>query len=329
MDRSWGRAWQQAFGQGGPPTTEWRIYPEHPFSVGTNYGIGIGEDSLAVTWNSRKNCNTQVVFSSELELNRAGWGHPVKSSPRAETLQRLGLFDSEMSFRGFAYHRGDRLDEVLRKLSNDYADLVARAYDYEQLGKFLNIPADELFVIVLHETAYAIFEALNRAGKLEFPAVLKNGADTRGCRSLVSVLLLKPPAIEDEAMSLYHTTPGSPQTVEAFRQLAREKPEDWHALLYLGLSLYDAKNYREAIETFQKLSKVSEAQQAKIHGWSHIWIGHMYDLLGEREAAIQQYQSALASKDANDTWQFSQYNIGPITTKAWAQERIATPFTRR
>jgi hypothetical protein len=193
MDRFWWRAWQRAFHHGTPPTTEWRIYPSHPFMVGTNsYDYGVNGDSFSVTWNSETNCNTRLVLASQLELDRGGWGLPVASTHN-EDLKQLGLFDADMKFEGFAYHHGDRLDKLFKRLSDKYADLVASAYNYEQLGKSFNVPPDELFVIIQHETAYAILENLNHAGKLELPAVLSNPAELRSCRSLVSVMLAKHP----------------------------------------------------------------------------------------------------------------------------------------
>ena len=44
-----------------------------------------------------------------------------------------------------------------------------------------------MFLIVQHETAYAILEELAKAGKLEEPTVLRNSDDLHGCRSLISV----------------------------------------------------------------------------------------------------------------------------------------------
>jgi len=62
--------------------------------------------------------------------------------------------------------------------------------------------------------------------------------------------------------------------------------------------------------------------------WGHVWSGHMYDLLGEREHALSLYHAA-ADSDDKETMMFGQYDIGPITAGDWARQRLETPFTRR
>jgi tetratricopeptide (TPR) repeat protein len=329
MDRFWYDGWGQAFHHGTPPTAEWRISPEHPYMVGTNsYDSGVGDASFSVTWGQRTSCNGRTVFGSQFELNRAAWGLPV-SAARAEPLQQLGLFDADLKFQGFAYHRGDSLDKLFKKLSDQYADLVANAYDYKQLGQSYGITAGEMFLIVHHETAYAILEALVKAGKLEEPAVLRDSDDLHGCRSLISVQLNKPPRTKEDAMFLYKDSRGSQQTVEAFQTLVSENPEDLEARLYLGYALYDTKNYRGAFDAFQTLNGLAEAKRDKLGDWSRLWMGQMCDLLGERDQALQQYQMVLSSKESGKTMELSQYGMGSATAKDLAQQRISAPFTRK
>ena len=74
-----------------------------------------------------------------------------------------------------------------------------------------------MFLIVQHETAYAILEELAKAGKLEEPTVLGNSDDLHGYRSLISVPFNKAPKTGDNAMFLYKDSRGSQQTVEAFQ----------------------------------------------------------------------------------------------------------------
>jgi tetratricopeptide (TPR) repeat protein len=102
------------------------------------------------------------------------------------------------------------------------------------------------------------------------------------------------------------------------------------ALWALGLACYDVKDYSASVETFQKLNALTEKARDKwavtMHDWSYIWMGHMYDLMGERERAVAEYKKVLSS---TTTMQMSQYRIGPITAGEWARQRIEKPFERR
>jgi tetratricopeptide (TPR) repeat protein len=210
--------------------------------------------------------------------------------------------------------------------------VVSKAYDYDALGHSLHIPSGELFVILLHETVYGVFEDLSRAGKLRFPPALTSQGERKECVQLVSLRLGERPRADDEAMFLFMRSGwrGNKQTVEKFRQVLDKNPNNRDALLYLGMSLYQVQDYREAIRVFERLNRLTEHDgRPSAHDWSHIWIGHMYDLLGERDKALEQYRMALASRDSKSTMMYGQYGIGPVNAKIWAQQRIQTPFTRR
>jgi tetratricopeptide (TPR) repeat protein len=143
------------------------------------------------------------------------------------------------------------------------------------------------------------------------------------------VQLNKAPKTKDDAMFLYKDSHGSQQTVEAFQTLVSENPEDLEARLYLGYALYDAKSYREAFDAFQTLNGLAEAKRDKLGDWSRLWMGQMYDLLGERDQALQQYQMVLSSKESGKTMELSQYGMGSATAKELAQLRISAPFARK
>lgn len=54
-------------------------------------------------------------------------------------------------------------------------------------------------------------------------------------------------------------------------------------------------------------------------------MGHLKDLLGEREDAIRYYRLAL-TLDTGQTMQHSQYNMS--IDRAWIEERLKIPFKR-
>ena len=117
--------------------------------------------------------------------------------------------------------------------------------------------------------------------------------------------------------------------VADFYEIAVEKNlEDAGAWFKLGLCLYDVKRYREAVNAFNRTLKLLEENpENPLVVWSYIWIGHLYDLLGERKRAFEMYQKAISTGN-KAVFQFAQYNIGPIDALTWASERLREPFKR-
>jgi hypothetical protein len=55
-------------------------------------------------------------------------------------------------------------------------------------------------------------------------------------------------------------------------------------------------------------------------------MGHMQDLLGFRDDAIQSYRAVL---NGTTIMQHAQYGIGPVSAADWSRQRLEKPFTRR
>jgi hypothetical protein len=108
-------------------------------------------------------------------------------------LESVGLFDNRGAFTGFSYHRDDPVDKLLDTLVRDYAGLVANAYPYKQLSRSLGVTEDALWVVMQHETAYAILRNLTETGQLTIPYPLKGNGSTGDCRSAISIRLVDPP----------------------------------------------------------------------------------------------------------------------------------------
>jgi hypothetical protein len=186
VDQIWCRAWQREGRPGDcPPGGDWVLYPVSPSTFGTNsWG-----NEVAVTWNQQTRCAlTPVVFDERTGLLNAAMGRPYEG-PKANALQRFGLLAPGGRFLGFAYQSDGALDSLLERLTADYASLVAGRYDYGRLAASLGIPADQLWVIILHETAYAVFADLDRAGTLRLPPVLRGAGALADCSQAVSFLL--------------------------------------------------------------------------------------------------------------------------------------------
>jgi hypothetical protein len=156
VDQRWCRAWQRE-GRGGdcPPGVDWVLYPPSPFTFGTH---SWGND-FAVTWNSETRCAvTSVVTDARVGLLAAAGGTPY-AGPNTEALQRLGLVGHDGRFH------------------------------YDRLAASLGIAVDQLWVILFHETAYAVFADLSRSGSLHIPVVLTGAGELTDCRETVSFLL--------------------------------------------------------------------------------------------------------------------------------------------
>jgi tetratricopeptide (TPR) repeat protein len=103
--------------------------------------------------------------------------------------------------------------------------------------------------------------------------------------------------------------------------LTIEEPRFWFKL---GLLLYDSGYYREGLSAFEKtfaLEKTGVTAFAAL-----VWQGHMYDLLGDRAAALNFYKEALKI-DPGLSMSHSQW--GMTIDRAWVEDRLATPFTRK
>jgi tetratricopeptide (TPR) repeat protein len=97
--------------------------------------------------------------------------------------------------------------------------------------------------------------------------------------------------------------------------------------LRLGFALYDVIRYEEAQAIFQTFWSWAEAkEEPAFSALACIWSGHMLDLLGRRDQAMDWYQRAL-DKNVDDTWSHGQYGMR-YSLRAWARERMDTPFER-
>ena len=90
----------------------------------------------------------------------------------------------------------------------------------------------------------------------------------------------------------------------------------------LGMLLFDSGYYPESFVSFDKVSKM-EASKLYIFS-AYTWMGHLKDLLGEREEALKYYKHAL-DYDTGDTMTHSQFRMR--INRAWVEKRLERPFT--
>lgn len=333
IDEIWTEAHQLAFPNEALPAVVWIVHPEHPYAVGTNYETTPGHGILALTWSNHFNEHLSDFHEANYELHQAAWGREIEDAEVRSELMDYGVLDPEAGSRLFTFPPGERLDNVLEEMVSEYAAAASEAYDWEALGQGYGIHPGDAFVVVLHETAYAVFEDLHRAGKLEVPPLLLGGGDKREAVRLVSVALGEPPGPLDGAMALYMRAGwhGSEEAVAKFRAALADDPGNVEILWYVGLSLYDIERYSEAIQMLERLMAATEGDPAERwrHDWARIWSGHVYDVMGDRDSALAYYRSVLDSEGTSGPLQMAQYNIGPVTAKEWARQRIEVPFSRR
>lgn len=335
IDCIWREAWELEFPGEKYPRVGWVIYPEHPFAVGTNKYSMPGSGSMYITWSNQFHEHLAVFEKLRFEMHKAAWARGVKEDQVKPKMIEYGAFDWDKGFSVFSFHYGDSMDQLFDHMIREYAAALKGVFDYKALGRKFQVSYDELFIVILHETAYAVFEKLHQSGKLKVPDILirEGDKDKTKANRLISLGLQDPPTPLDEAMGIFmgNGWHGSPEAVEKFKAFLAKEPDNIKALWFLGLSLYDIKEYNEAIETFGKLARLTENNEKELwrYDWSYIWTGHIYDILGEREKAISFYKKVLQARHDSHWLQMGQYNIGPITAKEWAKKRLETPFKRK
>lgn len=97
--------------------------------------------------------------------------------------------------------------------------------------------------------------------------------------------------------------------------------------LRTGFALYDMKHYREALFVFEQWEQSTKPEGEKeVNGLALIWQGHMLDLLGKREEAIERYKQA-AALNIDSLYMQGQYHLR-YKLSPYAKERTITAFKR-
>lgn len=333
IDESWEMIWRGCFSDGSYlPSVAWVIEPEHPFAVGTNSSSLPGGGSFSFTWSENTENLAAGLWTLGLALYKAARQLPLKQDERKK-LQDYGFFDAKTGRnKTFHYELGDRLDLFFERMQARYASEASRAYDFKSLARMVDVDPGEFLIILLHETAYELFENFDRSRTLRFPEVLRTGEPAAESVDVMSLQLGHSPKWKEEVdlLLMENDWRADANVVDHLRRTVEKDPGNLDALWALGLACYDVKNYAVSLVTFQKFNTLTEKAGDEAtktrHDWSYIWMGHMYDLMEERERAVAEYKKVLSS---TSTMQMSQYRIGPITAGEWARQRIEKPFERR
>ncbi len=330
MDVAWDAAWRRAFPRDSLPVVRWLAVPERRFAVGTNYEQTVGDGGLAVTWATPFTEHLAPLADRGLELTQLAWRRPVTDDSARAALVRFGILDSLGTSHLFAYPAGGPLDSALDALARAYGERAATAADWTEAGRRLGTDPRDLFVILLHEIAYGVFERLSAAGRLEVPRALLAGTPRTDAAGLVSLALGRPPRPGDEAITAYvrNGWRGSEAVVGKLRQAVSTSPGDVELRWTLGVSLYDVGRYDEAAAAFRWVTTAArrDPAHARLVDWSRLWVGHCYDAQGRRADALSVYREVARTGDSTEQMMMGQYGIGPVTARAWARLRLESPF---
>jgi tetratricopeptide (TPR) repeat protein len=102
------------------------------------------------------------------------------------------------------------------------------------------------------------------------------------------------------------------------KELGLERSRAWAKL---GLASYDERYYEQALEAFSRAAELTDG-----NAWLVVWQGHLLDLLGRRDEAVQRYHEALERETGLQT-QHDQYGL--TINRQWVEKRLEEPFQRR
>jgi tetratricopeptide (TPR) repeat protein len=100
-------------------------------------------------------------------------------------------------------------------------------------------------------------------------------------------------------------------------ELGLDDPRGWFKL---GLIMADGRRWADALKAFQAaVDRGYSAPHAPM-----IWAGHVCDLQGNRQGALEWYRKALAAYNGVPV---RQDQFGIVLDPAWIEKRLAEPFT--
>ena len=120
---------------------------------------------------------------------------------------------------------------------------------------------------------------------------------------------------------------SSRKITEKYTREWLDKSDNLKMHMRIGFALYDVEQYDEALYVFGRMQQIASAEKSPAQeAAALIWQGHMCDLLGKRDDAIERYRLA-ADMNIEDTWMHSQYGL-MYSLSPYAKDRIQKPFQR-
>jgi tetratricopeptide (TPR) repeat protein/predicted DNA-binding antitoxin AbrB/MazE fold protein len=117
---------------------------------------------------------------------------------------------------------------------------------------------------------------------------------------------------------------GGKATLELYQSVIENETELASEWVLIGIKLIGAGYFDEAMDCFQR-AEVSGSTHSYLFA-TIIWQGHLLDIKGEREKAIEKYYQALEMND-DEIGQMRHDQWGIVLTKDWVRQRLESPFT--
>jgi len=187
IDDCWWNLYNVTFNSDkGPPGIAFIVYPPHPFQCGTNSDYSSKNDMFAMSWSFNLFDESFRVPPANSFFNLAA--KEIVPKTDQEFFLKHGLIDSENNSTLFTYHENDPLDVLCDSLKGIYINKVRGLFNFSELGKIFQIPADEFFIVISHEIAYEILSELNDHKKIFIPITTRDNPDLN-LKYLVSIRL--------------------------------------------------------------------------------------------------------------------------------------------
>jgi aminopeptidase N len=113
--------------------------------------------------------------------------------------------------------------------------------------------------------------------------------------------------------------------VQQYQKALSIQPNRSLANFRMGEAFFYQKNYQAAANAFREaLATVPEPSEKWTEVWSHIYLGKIFDLLGQRERALNEYNKA---RQTNDNTGQAQETVEALIKKPYSESGLVTPTT--
>jgi hypothetical protein len=110
------------------------------------------------------------------------------------------------------------------------------------------------------------------------------------------------------------------EAIQEYQRALELQPNNSLALFRMGEAMFYQKNYQAAANSFRS-ALGGDLDPKWIDVWSHIYIGKIYDVLGQRERAVNEYQLA---QHTNDDAAGAQEELTKYLKKPYSGDNAAT-----
>lgn len=88
------------------------------------------------------------------------------------------------------------------------------------------------------------------------------------------------------------------EAVDQYQKALDQEPNNGLALFRMGEAFFYQKNYAAAANSFRgAIGGINDANSKWVEVWSHIYMGKIFDLTGQRDRAVNEYNQAMHMKD--------------------------------